>query len=78
MKSGTTAPINNRQRIKAIVASSSGNLVEWYDFYAYSFLALYFAPAFFPKGDQTTQLLAAAGVFAVNIDCVGHTLTSQD
>lgn len=57
--------IENRKRIKAIVASSSGNLVEWYDFYAYSFLALYFASSFFPKGDQTTQLLAAAGVFAV-------------
>jgi MHS family alpha-ketoglutarate permease-like MFS transporter len=26
---------------------------------------LYFAPSFFPKGDQTTQLLSAAGVFAV-------------
>ena len=65
MQSATTAPINNSQRIKAIVASSSGNLVEWYDFYAYSFLALYFASSFFPSGDQTTQLLSAAGVFAV-------------
>ena len=25
------------QRIKAIVGASSGNLVEWYDFYAYAF-----------------------------------------
>lgn len=65
MQSGTPAPIDNRQRIKAIVASSSGNLVEWYDFYVYSFGALYFAAAFFPRGDQTTQLLSAAGVFAV-------------
>ena len=24
-------------RIKAIVGASSGNLVEWYDFYAYEF-----------------------------------------
>ncbi len=55
----------NRAHIKAIVASSAGNLVEWYDFYVYSFGALYFAAAFFPKGDQTTQLLSAAGVFAV-------------
>jgi metabolite-proton symporter len=60
----TSASIDNRKRIKAIVASSSGNLVEWYDFYVYSFLALYFAPSFFPQGDQTTQLLSAAGVFA--------------
>lgn len=53
-----------RRRIWAIVGGSSGNLVEWYDFYVYSFTALYFASEFFPKGDQTTQLLNAAGVFA--------------
>ena len=52
------------RRVKAIVAGSSGNLVEWYDFYVYSFTALYFAAEFFPKGNQTTQLLNAAGVFA--------------
>ena len=53
-----------RRRIWAIVAGSTGNLVEWYDFYVYAFTALYFAPAFFPKGDQTAQLLNTAGVFA--------------
>ena len=52
-----------RRRIWAIVGASSGNLVEWYDFYVYSFTALYFAAEFFPKGNQTTQLLNAAGVF---------------
>ena len=54
-----------RRRIWAIVASSSGNLVEWYDFYAYAFTALYFAKAFFPEGNQTTQLLQTAAVFAI-------------
>jgi MFS transporter, MHS family, dicarboxylic acid transporter PcaT len=53
-----------RRRILAIVAASSGNLVEWFDFYIYAFSALYFAPAFFPKGDQTAQLLDTAAVFA--------------
>ena len=56
---------DTRQRIKSIIASASGNLVEWYDFYVYSFCSLYFAAAFFPKGDRTTQLLSTAGVFAV-------------
>src|SRR5215475_7990056 len=55
---------DTRRRIFAIVGASSGNLVEWFDFYVYSFCALYFAPAFFPKGDTTTQLLNTAGVFA--------------
>ena len=54
-----------RRRVIAIVGASSGNLVEWYDFYTYSFTALYFASAFFPSGDRTSQLLSAAGVFAV-------------
>ncbi|NKW79944.1 MFS transporter [Ochrobactrum pecoris] len=48
----------------AIVASASGNLVEWYDFYVYSFGALYFASQFFPAEDQTSQLLNAAAIFA--------------
>ena len=51
-------------RISAIVAASSGNLIEWFDFYIYSFTAIYFAPAFFPQSDQTAQLLNTAGVFA--------------
>ena len=53
-----------RHRIFSIVAASSGNLVEWFDFYVYAFSALYFAPSFFPKSDPTAQLLNTAGVFA--------------
>ena len=56
---------DRRRRIWAIFASSSGNLVEWFDFYAYAFTALYFAPLFFPKGNQSTQLLQTAAVFAI-------------
>ncbi|XHS76917.1 MFS family transporter [Burkholderiaceae bacterium UC74_6] len=67
--SPTTAPrpytaAETRKRIFAIMAASSGNLVEWFDFYVYAFTALYFAPAFFPKSDPTAQLLNTAGVFA--------------
>jgi len=53
-----------RARIGAIVAASSGNLVEWFDFYIYAFCSVYFAPLFFPKADATGQLLNTAGVFA--------------
>ena len=34
---------DTRRRIWAIVGASSGNLVEWFDFYVYSFCSLYFA-----------------------------------
>jgi MHS family alpha-ketoglutarate permease-like MFS transporter len=52
-------------RLGAVAGGSAGNLVEWFDWYAYSATALYFAPIFFPKGDQTAQLLQTAAVFAV-------------
>src|SRR2546430_8336086 len=60
-----TEAADRRRRIIAIVGASSGNLVEWYDFYAYAFTSIYFASAFFPSGDPTSQLLATAGIFAV-------------
>ena len=61
---GWTEGIDRRHRIFAIVGASSGNLVEWYDFYAYAFTSIYFAAAFFPSGDRTSQLLSTAGIFA--------------
>src|SRR3954470_15420085 len=53
------------QRLKSIVGGSIGNLVEWYDWYAYSFFSVYFASAFFPGGNRTIELLNTSGVFAV-------------
>lgn len=58
------APLT-RERLKAIIGGSTGNLVEWYDWYAYAAFTLYFAPHFFPSDDPTAQLLGAAAVFAV-------------
>jgi MFS transporter, MHS family, alpha-ketoglutarate permease len=52
------------KRLKSIVAGSAGNLVEWYDWFAYATFAIYFAPVFFPKGDATAQLLNTAAIFA--------------
>jgi MHS family alpha-ketoglutarate permease-like MFS transporter len=58
-------PVTNIRRLRAILGGSAGNLVEWYDWFAYASFALYFAPVFFPAGDQTSQLLQTAAVFAV-------------
>lgn len=54
-----------RRRLRNIVGGSIGNLVEWFDWYVYSAFALYFASSFFPKGDQTAQLMQTAAIFAV-------------
>jgi MHS family alpha-ketoglutarate permease-like MFS transporter len=53
-----------RRRVRAIFIGSVGNLVEWYDFYAYAAFALYFAGAFFPNSDPVVQQLNAALLFA--------------
>ncbi|WP_317616474.1 MFS transporter [Luteimonas gilva] len=53
------------QRFKSIFSGSVGNLVEWYDWYAYAAFSLYFAKVFFPEGDRTAQLLNTAAIFAV-------------
>ena len=53
------------KRLRAIIGGSAGNLVEWYDWYAYTSLSLYFAASFFPKGDATAQLLGTSAVFAI-------------
>lgn len=55
--------MNAAKRVKSIVGGSAGNLVEWYDWYAYSALALYFAPQIFPSQDRA--LLDQALVFAI-------------
>ena len=54
-----------RKRLVSIVGGSAGNLVEWYDWFAYASFAIYFAPVFFPKADPTAQLLSTAAIFAV-------------
>ncbi len=53
-----------RRRLKAIFIGSVGNLIEYYDFYAYAAFALYFAKSFFPEGDEIVQQLNAAMLFA--------------
>ena len=55
------------RRIKAILGGSAGNLVEWYDWFAYSSTTLYFAAQFFPKGDADRPALQTAAIFAVGL-----------
>ena len=48
---------------RVIVASSVGTLFEWYDFYLYGSLAVFFGKLFFPSGNETAQLLASLATF---------------
>ncbi|HEV7501964.1 MAG TPA: MFS transporter, partial [Vicinamibacteria bacterium] len=46
-----------------ILASSLGTLFEWYDFYLYGTLAVFFGDLFFPPGNERTALLASLATF---------------
>jgi MFS family permease len=47
-----------------ILASSTGTVFEWYDFYLYATLTPFFAAFFFPPGNDTWALLGALGAYA--------------
>lgn len=53
------------QRIKSILAASSGNFIEWFDFYMYIALASYFTHHFFVSSDENVALIQTYGVFAL-------------
>ncbi|PRY38203.1 MFS transporter [Umezawaea tangerina] len=65
VEAGTGTGVVERRVVANVLRGSIGNLIEWYDWYAYTAFSIYFAAAFFPKGDQTAQLLNTAAVFAV-------------
>ncbi|MGA5898370.1 MFS transporter [Streptomyces venetus] len=62
----TVSPPTKRP-VRQLLAASVGNAVEWYDWYAYTFLATYIAAQVFPKSadNSLVPLLSTFAVFAV-------------
>ena len=50
---------------RAIAAAVIGNVLEWYDFAVYGFLATVIAKKIFPAADETTALLSAFAAFGL-------------
>lgn len=48
---------------KVVVASSVGTVFEWYDFFLYGTLAVFFSSLFFPSGNDTAAFLASLATF---------------
>jgi MFS family permease len=62
--SASTPEVSDPATLRRIIlASSLGTLFEWYDFYLYGSLAGFFGGLFFPKGNETAQLLASLATF---------------
>jgi MFS family permease len=54
----TAGELQAKQRL-VIIASSLGTIFEWYDFYLYASLAVFFAGLFFPPGNPVTAVLSS-------------------
>ena len=46
-----------------VVAASLGTVFEWYDFYLYGSLAVFFSALFYPPGNETAAFLASLATF---------------
>jgi MFS family permease len=53
----------DRAHRRVIFASSLGTVFEWFDFYLYGTLAVFFGTLFFPPGNETAAFLASLATF---------------
>lgn len=61
------ASAGTRQHVwRAVVATSIGNALEWFDLVVYGFFAVVIAKLFFPTGNDTVSLLLTLGTFGVS------------
>lgn len=67
MSAPTTGPAGTpgttRTPVRAVLAGAVGNVIEWYDFSVYGYLAVVISAVFFPTG--STQLLLTFATFGV-------------
>src|SRR5262249_10928370 len=58
------SPADEQGRMRLVVAAASlGTVFEWYDFFLYGSLAVFFSALFFPPGNETAGFLASLATF---------------
>jgi MFS transporter, MHS family, proline/betaine transporter len=65
MHGGTSGDMGAPRLWRSILAAAAGNLLEWYDFVIYAFMAPYIAEKFFPSSDPLAGLLAVFATFGL-------------
>jgi len=65
MSDPTTNIELDRKHKLVIFASSLGTVFEWYDFYIYGTLAVFFGKLFFPPENETAGFLSSLALFGV-------------
>src|SRR5579872_387899 len=61
---GSASPPQSSLR-RVIVAATIGNVLEWFDFVVYGFLAVTISQVFFPTRNPTVSLLVTFGAFGL-------------
>ena len=56
--------VETGKKKQQLVAGSIGNVLEWYDFAVYGFLAPFMGPLFFPDDNTVVALIKTYGIFA--------------
>ncbi|MEK5139994.1 MFS transporter [Priestia sp. FSL W8-0001] len=58
---------NKKKEMKKILSGSAfGNMIEWFDYASYGYLAIIIASVFFAPGDTTAALLSTFAIFALS------------
>jgi len=60
-----TTTTNSSAANRALTAAAVGNVLEWYDFAVYAFMATVLAKKFFPAADDITSLLSTFAAFGI-------------
>ncbi|GAA5172408.1 hypothetical protein GCM10023321_72190 [Pseudonocardia eucalypti] len=55
------------ERRRAVVGTSLGNAIEWYDWNIYAVFSTVFAPVFFPDATGASGLIQVLLIFAVTV-----------
>jgi len=56
-------PERSRETRRVVFAAALGTVFEWYDFFIYGSLAVFFSGLFFPKGNESAAILASLATF---------------
>ncbi len=63
-ESASTSPSPSSLK-RVVIAATIGNVLEWFDFVVYGFLAVTISEVFFPTGNPTVSLLVTFGAFGL-------------
>jgi MHS family proline/betaine transporter-like MFS transporter len=61
----SSTSVSEQSLRRVIIAATIGNVLEWFDFVVYGFLAVTIAEVFFPTGNPTVSLLVTFGAFGL-------------